>query len=91
MCGQASRCSGIKKQEGGGIQGWFSSRCRRSSDGVGPMDEKTVHRLEKSIGKAILEVICETGVKRLPLLSQETMHLMANAADRCVSGSRNKR
>jgi hypothetical protein len=44
------------------------------------MDEKAVRKLEKSIGEAILEVICETGVKRLPLLSQETMHLMANAA-----------
>jgi hypothetical protein len=44
------------------------------------MHENALHRLEKSIGKAILEVICEMGVKRLPLLSQQTMHLMANAA-----------
>jgi hypothetical protein len=44
------------------------------------MHEKALHKLEKSIGKAILEVIRETGLKRLPLLSQETMHLMAYAA-----------
>jgi hypothetical protein len=33
MCDQASRCSGIKEQEGGGIQDWFRNRNRRSSDG----------------------------------------------------------
>ena len=33
MCDQASFGSGIKEQEGGGIQGWFRDRCRRSSDG----------------------------------------------------------
>jgi len=45
------------------------------------MDEKTVHKLEKRIEKAVLEVICDMGLKRLPLLpSQQTMHLMAKAA-----------
>ena len=45
------------------------------------MDEKTVRKLEKRIEKAILEVISDMGLKRLPLLpSQLTMHLMAKAA-----------
>ncbi len=45
------------------------------------MDEKTVRKLEKRIEKAILEVISDMGLKRLPLLpSQQTMHLMAKAA-----------
>ena len=45
------------------------------------MDEKTVRRLEKRIEKAILEVISDMGLKRLPLLpSQRSMHLMAKAA-----------
>ena len=44
------------------------------------MHEIALHKLEKRIGKAIVEVICDTGVKQLPLLSQETMHLMAKAA-----------
>jgi hypothetical protein len=79
MCDQASPRSGINGQEGGGIQGWVPSRCRRSPDGVGPMHEKALHKAEKSIGKAMLEVICDMGVKRLPLLSHETMHLVANA------------
>ncbi len=45
------------------------------------MDEKTVRKLEKRIEKAILEVISDMGLKRLPLLpSQLTMQLMAKAA-----------
>ncbi len=45
------------------------------------MDEKTVRRLGKRIETAILEVITDMGLKRLPLLpSQQTMHLMAKAA-----------
>ena len=45
------------------------------------MDEKTVRKLEKRIEKAVLEVITDMGLKRLPLLpSQQTMHLMAKAA-----------
>jgi hypothetical protein len=44
------------------------------------MHEKVLHKLEKSIGKAVLELICDMGVKRLPLLSRQTMHLMAKAA-----------
>ena len=32
MCDQASYCSGIKEQEGNGIQGWFRTRNRRTSD-----------------------------------------------------------
>jgi hypothetical protein len=44
------------------------------------MHEKALHKLEKRIGEAILEVICDMGVEQLPLLSQQTMHLMANAA-----------
>ena len=45
------------------------------------MDEKTVRKLERRIEKAILEVISDMGLKRLPLLpSQLTMQLMAKAA-----------
>ena len=45
------------------------------------MDEKTVRSLEKRIEAAVLEVISDMGLKRLPLLpSQQTMHLMAKAA-----------
>lgn len=45
------------------------------------MDEKTVRKLEKRIEKAILEVISDMRLKRLPLLpSQLTMHLRAKAA-----------
>jgi hypothetical protein len=45
------------------------------------MDEKTVRKLERRIEKAVLEVISDMGLKRLPLLpSQQTMHLMAKAA-----------
>ncbi len=45
------------------------------------MDEKTVRKLEKRIEKAVVEVILDMGLKRLPLLpSQQTMHLMAKAA-----------
>jgi len=45
------------------------------------MDEKTVHKLEQRIEKAVLDVISDMGLKRLPLLpSQQTMHPMAKAA-----------
>lgn len=45
------------------------------------MDEKTVRMLERRIEKAVLEVISDMGLNRLPLLpSQQTMHLMAKAA-----------
>ncbi len=45
------------------------------------MDEKTVRKLEKRIERAVLEVISDMGLKRLPLLpTQRTMHLMAKAA-----------
>jgi hypothetical protein len=45
------------------------------------MDEKTVRRLEHELEAAITEVIARLGVRWLPLLpSQQTMHLMANAA-----------
>jgi hypothetical protein len=45
------------------------------------MDEKTVRKLEKRVEEAILEMISDMGLKRLPLLpSHQTMHLMAKAA-----------
>jgi len=45
------------------------------------MGEQTVRKLEKRIEKAVLELISDMGLKRLPLLpSQQTMHLMAKAA-----------
>jgi hypothetical protein len=45
------------------------------------MDEKTVRKLEKRIENAVGEVICEMGLRSLPLLpSGKTMHLMAKAA-----------
>jgi hypothetical protein len=78
MCAQASPRSGIKEQEGGGNQGWFPSRSRRSWDGVGPMDEKAVRKLEKRIGKTIPQVISDMRLERFPLLpSHRTVHLMA--------------
>jgi hypothetical protein len=37
--------------------------------------------LERKIEKAIADVVCEMGLKQLPLLpTQQTMHLMAKAA-----------
>jgi hypothetical protein len=45
------------------------------------MEEKTVRKLEKRIEKAIGEVICDMGLRALPLLpTGQTMHLMAKAA-----------
>ena len=47
----------------------------------GPMDPKTVRRLEKELHKAIADVICRLGRKRLPLLpTQQTLEMMAKAA-----------
>ena len=55
------------------------------------MHEKALHRLEKSIGKAVFEVICETGIKRLPLPVSRDHAPNGKRCRRCVSGSRNKR
>lgn len=45
------------------------------------MDQKTVHKLEKKLYEAIADVICEMGLKKLPLLPpQSTMETMAKAA-----------
>ncbi len=45
------------------------------------MDPKTVAELEGKIQEAIVEIIVEMGLRRLPLLpSHHTMHLMAKAA-----------
>jgi hypothetical protein len=45
------------------------------------MDEKTIHKLEKRLEQAIIQVIVDMGLKRLPLLpSQRTVRLMAKAA-----------
>jgi MinD-like ATPase involved in chromosome partitioning or flagellar assembly len=45
------------------------------------MDPKTVHKLEKRLYEAVADVICDMGLKKLPLLpSQHTMEIMAKAA-----------
>ncbi len=45
------------------------------------MEPKTVHKLEKKLYEAIADVICEMGLRKLPLLpSQHTMEMMAKAA-----------
>jgi hypothetical protein len=45
------------------------------------IDPKIIDALEEKLKRAIVEVIMEMGLKRLPLLpSSETMHLMAKAA-----------
>jgi hypothetical protein len=45
------------------------------------MDPKTIRKLEKELEKAIVEVVCRIGLKRLPsLCSQKTMQWMAKAA-----------
>jgi hypothetical protein len=45
------------------------------------MDPKTVHKLEKAIEKTILDVICDLGLKKLPILpSHDTVQMMAKAA-----------
>jgi hypothetical protein len=45
------------------------------------LEQKTVRQLEKKLVYAIVEVIMEMGLKRLPLLpSDHTMQMMAKAA-----------
>ena len=45
------------------------------------LDKRTVGTLENRIQHAIVEIILEMGLKRLPLLpSSHTMHLMSKAA-----------
>ena len=45
------------------------------------MDPKVAKRLERELEKAIIEVVCRLGLKKLPLLpSQGTMTMMAKAA-----------
>jgi hypothetical protein len=45
------------------------------------MDSRVVHKLEKDIEDAIVDIVLRLGLRRLPLLpSQRTMHLMAKAA-----------
>ncbi|MDV6034252.1 MAG: hypothetical protein F9B45_29985 [Phycisphaera sp. RhM] len=45
------------------------------------MDQKIVKKLEREIQAAIVQVIMDMGLKRLPLLpSHQTMHLMSKAA-----------
>ncbi len=45
------------------------------------MNSKTVHKLEKSLEKPILDVMCDMGLKKLPLLpSHGTIQMMAKAA-----------
>jgi hypothetical protein len=45
------------------------------------LDAKSVKKLEHKLEKAIIEVILEMGMRRLPLLpSHQTIHLMSKAA-----------
>jgi hypothetical protein len=45
------------------------------------MDQKVSKKLEREIEKAIIEVICRLGLKKLPLLlAHRTMTMMAKAA-----------
>ena len=45
------------------------------------MDPKVAKRLERELEKAIIEVVCRLGLKKLPLLpSHQTTHMMAKAA-----------
>ncbi len=45
------------------------------------MEPKTVRKLEKELHKAIVDVICRLGLRKLPLLpSHRTMEMMAKAA-----------
>jgi hypothetical protein len=45
------------------------------------MDQKKVRKLEEELVKAIREVVCRLGLRRLPLLpSHKTMQEMARAA-----------
>ena len=52
------------------------------------MDPKTVRKLEKQLHKAIAEVVCRLGLKKLPLLpSHHTMEMMAKAATAVYEGA----
>jgi hypothetical protein len=52
------------------------------------MDPKTVHKLEEAPEKAIADVICRLGLKKLPLLPpQRTMEMMAKAAVAVYEGA----
>jgi hypothetical protein len=66
----------------GSVAGWTGLKLPRlPGQGEISLDEKTVRKLEKRIEKAIVEVICDMGLRSLPLLpSGQTMHLMAKAA-----------
>jgi len=45
------------------------------------MDPKKAAKVERHLEKAIIEVICKLGLKKLPLLpSRHTFHTMAKAA-----------
>ena len=60
---------------------WFATTSWGRIDVDIPMDEKTVHRLERELTEAIAGVLARLGSRKLPLLpSQQTMHLMAKAA-----------
>lgn len=44
------------------------------------MDQKTVRKLGQELEKAIADVVCRLGPRKLPLLpSHQVMHLMAKA------------
>jgi len=48
----------------------------------------TIRKLEKRIEKAVLELICDMGLERLPLLpSQQTMHLIEVGNDHRLADS----
>ena len=52
------------------------------------MDQNVVKRLEREIEKAILEVVCRMGLKKLPLLpSHQTMRMMAKASIAVYEGA----
>jgi hypothetical protein len=52
------------------------------------MEPKTVRKLEKKLYEAIVDVICDMGLKKLPLLpSQHTMEMMAKASCATLAGS----
>ena len=56
--------------------------------GAQPMEPKTVRKLEKELYKAIADVICRLGLKKLPLLpSHRTMEMMAKAATAVYEGA----
>ena len=45
------------------------------------MDQKKARKLEQELVKAIVEIVCRLGLRRLPLLpSHKTMQEMARAA-----------